>query len=97
TLNDLTPEVKKTGSMLTATVSFSATVPTMFMNVVGFKTMALQGSSKATATLPKYIDFYLLLDNSPSMGVAATPDDVTKMVNATTDKCAFACHDHNDS
>src|SRR6185312_7168491 len=48
-------------------------------------------------------DFYLLLDNSPSMGVAATPTDVQAMVNATSDPsygsnryCAFACHDYND-
>ncbi|MGJ4880715.1 TadE/TadG family type IV pilus assembly protein [Bradyrhizobium oligotrophicum] len=97
TLTSLTPEVKKAGSVLTATVSFSATVPMMFMNIVGFKTMTLQGSSTAKASMPRYIDFYLLLDNSPSMGVAATPADVTKMVNATSDKCAFACHDYNDS
>ncbi|WP_315787672.1 MULTISPECIES: TadE/TadG family type IV pilus assembly protein [unclassified Bradyrhizobium] len=97
TLNSLTPDVKKSGSVVSATVSFSATVPTMFMSIVGFKTMTLQGSSTAKASMPKYIDFYLLLDNSPSMGVAATPDDVTKMVNNTSDKCAFACHDYNDS
>ncbi|MGJ4966411.1 TadE/TadG family type IV pilus assembly protein [Bradyrhizobium sp. HKCCYLRH3061] len=97
TLTSLTPEVKKAGSVLTATVSFSATVPMMFMNIVGFKTMTLQGSSTAKASMPRYIDFYLLLDNSPSMGVAATPADVTKMVNATSDKCAFACHDYNDA
>ncbi|MGJ5130763.1 TadE/TadG family type IV pilus assembly protein [Bradyrhizobium oligotrophicum] len=97
TLTSLTPEVKKAGSVLSATVSFTATVPMMFMNIVGFKTMTLQGSSTAKASMPRYIDFYLLLDNSPSMGVAATPADVTKMVNATSDKCAFACHDYNDS
>ncbi|CCD99156.1 TadE/TadG family type IV pilus assembly protein [Bradyrhizobium sp. STM 3809] len=97
TLDRLTPEVKKTGAVLTATVSFSATVPTTFMSIVGYKTMSLQGSSTAKASMPKYIDFYLLLDNSPSMGVAATPADVTKMVNATSDKCAFACHDYNDA
>ena len=47
--------------------------------------------------MPQYIDFYLLLDNSPSMGVGATPTDVSKMVNNTSDKCAFACHDLNDN
>lgn len=31
------------------------------------------------------------------MGVAATPADVSKMVNNTSDKCAFACHDYNDA
>ena len=31
------------------------------------------------------------------MGVAATPADVTLMVNNTPDQCAFACHDLNDN
>jgi hypothetical protein len=30
---------------------------------------------------------------TPSMGVGATPADVTTMVNNTPDKCAFACHE----
>jgi hypothetical protein len=47
--------------------------------------------------MPLYVDFYLLLDNSPSMGVGATPADVTTMVDHTPDQCAFACHDYNDS
>jgi hypothetical protein len=46
--------------------------------------------------MPAYKDFYLLLDNSPSMGVGATPTDVDKMVKNTSDKCAFACHDLSD-
>src|SRR6188472_3791041 len=37
------------------------------------------------------------MDNSPSMGVGATPADVTMMVNNTPDKCAFACHDLSNS
>jgi hypothetical protein len=57
----------------------------------------MSGTSTSTASMPLYVDFYLLLDNSPSMGVAATPADVTKMVNNTSDKCAFACHDYNDA
>ncbi|CCE11145.1 conserved hypothetical protein [Bradyrhizobium sp. STM 3843] len=97
TLTSLTPLVQKKGAIVTATVSYTATVPTMFMNVVGIRSLTMNGSSTATATMPKYIDFYLLLDNSPSMGVAATPADVTKMVSNTSDKCAFACHDYNNA
>ncbi len=59
--------------------------------------MTVTGSSVATATMPNYIDFYLLLDNSPSMGVGATPADVALMVKNTSDSCAFACHDLNNS
>ena len=97
TLNSVTPTVVKTGSTVTSTVAFSGTINTMFLGVIGKAALNMSGTSTATATMPLYIDFYLLLDNSPSMGVAATPADVTKMVNNTSDKCAFACHDYNDS
>ena len=46
--------------------------------------MTVTGSSTSTTNMPQYIDFYLLLDNSPSMGVGATPADVTTMVNHTS-------------
>ncbi|HEY4986775.1 MAG TPA: TadE/TadG family type IV pilus assembly protein [Bradyrhizobium sp.] len=97
TLNSMVPTVTKSGSTLTSVVPFSANVPTMFMGLIGKDSLTVTGSSTATVSMPLYIDFYLLLDNSPSMGVAATPSDVTTMVNNTSDKCAFACHDYNDS
>jgi Flp pilus assembly protein TadG len=97
TLNSITPTVSKTGSTVSSVVTFSATVPTMFLGVMGKNTMTVTGTSTATANMPLFIDFYLLLDNSPSMGVAATPADVTTMVNNTSDQCAFACHDLSTS
>src|SRR3954471_9603324 len=97
TLNSVMPTVTKTGSTVTSVVAFSATIPTMFLGLMGKSALTIAGTSTSTANMPLYIDFYLLLDNSPSMGVAATPADVTKMVNNTSDKCAFACHDYNDS
>ena len=97
TLNIVTPTVTKAGMLITSTVTFSATVPTVFLGVMGKSAMTVTGSSTAVTKMPQYIDFYLLMDNSPSMGVGATPADVTKMVNNTSDQCAFACHDVNDS
>lgn len=76
----------------TAVVSYTATVPTAFMALASINTINIKGSSTANSALPAYIDFYLLLDNTPSMGVGATPADVSKMVANTSDKCAFACH-----
>ncbi|WP_027577054.1 TadE/TadG family type IV pilus assembly protein [Bradyrhizobium sp. WSM1743] len=93
TLNGLTPTMVKSGSTVTSTVSFTASINTMFLGVIGKTALTMSGTSKATASMPLYIDFYLLLDNSPSMGVGATPTDVQTMVNNTSDKCAFACHD----
>lgn len=96
TLNGITPTVVKSGSTVTSMVSFTASINTMFLGVIGKTALAMSGTSKATASMPLYIDFYLLLDNSPSMGVGATPTDVQTMVNNTSDKCAFACHDLNN-
>ncbi|WP_315835356.1 pilus assembly protein TadG-related protein [Bradyrhizobium prioriisuperbiae] len=81
----------------TATVNYSAEMPTQLMKLAGFNTMTVAGTSTAASALPTYIDFHLLLDNTPSMGVAATPTDVATMVANTSDKCAFACHDLSNS
>jgi Flp pilus assembly protein TadG len=92
TLNSITATVAKTSGSVSSTVTFSATLPTMFLGLVGQSSVTVTGASKAAATMPLYIDFYLLLDNSPSMGVAATPADITNL-QALTGGCAFACHD----
>jgi len=77
----------------TATGTASAEVVTTFMKVMGFSKLTVTGDATAKVGLPVYIDFYLLLDNTPSMGVAATTADIATMVNNTSDQCAFACHD----
>ena len=97
TLNGMTPTVQKAAGTLTSNVAFSADVPAMFLGVMGKSKMTVTGTSTSTANMPLFIDFYLLLDNSPSMGVGATPADVATMVNNTSDKCAFACHDTSNS
>jgi Flp pilus assembly protein TadG len=98
TLNSMTAAVAKSGTSVNATLTFSANVPTTFLAVLGSGSITVTGTSNAAATMPRYIDFYLLLDNSPSMGVGATPNDINALVTATANKsqddhCAFACHD----
>jgi Flp pilus assembly protein TadG len=88
--------VTKTGLTLNSSVQFSADVPTSFMKLFAKPSVTVDGTAGATTAIGGYIDFYLLLDNSPSMGVAATPAGVTTMVNNTSDQCAFACHDLSD-
>ena len=77
----------------TATVQWSATVPTGLSSIFGVGDITITGQSSSVAPLPVYIDFYLLLDNTPSMGIGATPADIQTMVNNTPDQCGFACHD----
>lgn len=80
----------------TANGTASSVVPTTFMKIMGFNNLTVTGTSQAVVNLPLYIDFYLLLDNTPSMGVAATTTDITNMQSYTTNgsegSCAFACH-----
>jgi Flp pilus assembly protein TadG len=85
------------GVKRTVTVVYTATSQTMFGGLVGQSSIALSGSSQATTTIPPNVDFYLLLDNSPSMAVAATTADINTMVANTPDKCAFACHESDKS
>lgn len=80
----------------TAVGSASVDVTTTFIKLLGFNTLNVSGTSTANVALPAYIDFYLLLDNTPSMGVAATPADIATMIGNTTDSCAFACHDESN-
>ncbi|MGB3878068.1 TadE/TadG family type IV pilus assembly protein [Shinella zoogloeoides] len=84
--------VFKKGSNLNSRVDFTAEIPTTFMRILGKNSITVSGTATATYQTDSFIDFFMLLDNTPSMGVGATPADVTKLVNATSDKCAFACH-----
>jgi Flp pilus assembly protein TadG len=79
-------------------VTDTASVPTTFMRIIGFDTMYVYATGQAQAAWP-YINFYLLLDSSPSMAIAATGAGVTTMVNNTSAQggCGFACHELNPS
>jgi Flp pilus assembly protein TadG len=83
--------VTKNGTTVTATLSFTAQVPTAFLGVIGFNNITVTGSSTASFTFATYIDFYVLLDNTPSMGLGATQTDINNLVALTG--CAFGCHD----
>ncbi len=91
-LTSVDVSVQDSGLSRSSVVTYSATVKTAFGGLFGMDTVTLSGSSSATSTNPTYIDFHILLDNTPSMGVGATPADVATMVANTSDKCGFACH-----
>jgi len=95
----VTATVTKTGANLTSLVTFTADVPVTFMKVVGFQKLTVTGSSAASASLPLYLDFYLLLDVSGSMGLPSTPAEAVRMQNINPDNysnyptgCTLACH-----
>ena len=93
----LAVSVTTSGSERTVTVSYKAVSQDAFPNVLGASTIALGGSSSATAGQAPNIDFYLLLDASPSMGIAATQSGINTMVQNTQSQggCAFGCHEQD--
>jgi Flp pilus assembly protein TadG len=91
--------VTKTGIVLKSVVNFSATIPTVFLKVLGYQTLPLSGVSKATASLPPYLDFYLMLDLSGSMGLPSNNAEQSRLALINPDDfsvypggCTFACH-----
>jgi Flp pilus assembly protein TadG len=74
----------------TALVSYSAKSTNAFAGIVGMASIAIGGSSTASATAAPNIDFYLALDTSSSMALPTTSAGFTTMDNAV--ECAFACH-----
>jgi Flp pilus assembly protein TadG len=99
TVTNFSAVITNSNWTLTSNVQFTATVPTVLMQILGWNHMTVTGTSTAANGLPNFMDFYLLLDNTPSMGLPATTTDITTLVNGTTKYastnglgCAFACH-----
>jgi Flp pilus assembly protein TadG len=93
--------VQLSGTTVTATVTYSANVPTYFIGVLGssYKNIAVNGTSTASYTLPAYIDFYLMLDVSGSMSFPSTASEQIRLQGVNPDNytlypngCTFACH-----
>ena len=92
TVDELVAKVVKKDGHLTAVIDYKVSVPTTLSRVLGKEAIQIAGRATVEYQTELYRDFYLLLDNTPSMGVGATPADIAKMVANTSDKCAFACH-----
>lgn len=104
--NAPTVTVSHAGLYRTVTVSYTASSVDNFPNVLGKQTWSLSGTSQASSYTAPNINFYLLLDNSPSMAIAATTAGISSMLAATANApsngqnaggCAFACHEYNPS
>lgn len=97
--SDLTVTVSSSGQVRTVTVTYHARSHNFFPNVLGQTDISLTGTATAKAGQAPNIDFYLMLDSSPSMAIAATQADINKMVANTGNQggCAFGCHESHPS
>jgi Flp pilus assembly protein TadG len=83
-----------TGLVRNVTVKYTAANTNIFAGILGYSALQIGGSTTATASAAANMNFYLLLDNSPSMALPATQTGINSMVTLTPDQggCAFACH-----
>jgi len=93
----LTVNITNTGLVRTSTISYTAASTNNFAGLLGEAAWGIGGTTSASASGAPNINFYLLLDTSPSMAIAGTPAGITTMVNNTSSQggCAFACHESN--
>jgi len=89
----------KTGIKLASRIDFSADVPVTFLKLLGYQNISVAGSASSTASLPRYLDFYLLLDVSGSMGLPSTTAEAARLQQISPDNfiqyptgCTLACH-----
>lgn len=85
----------------TVTVAWSGQSQNYFSGVLSSSTLPISGTSTSNADAAPYINFYMLLDNSPSMLLPSTTTGLSEIQNATKTTanppygCAFACHEQN--
>jgi len=82
----------------TVTVTAAGSIQSTF-NGVFENTIPVSVSATANGPTNPNINFYMLLDDSPSMAIAATQAGINTMVNNTSSQggCAFGCHELNPS
>lgn len=91
-VSDVDISVSRQSADIIAKVSYRLSIQTAFLGVIGVNQVDMTDSSTAVSPDNRFVDFHILIDNTPSMGVAATQADIDIMVANTSDKCAFACH-----
>ena len=79
------------------TVNYTTSVSLIFPLVLQKNSLSMSVSSLGSAQIPPNLDFYVLLDNSPSMALPATTSGISQMEGLTKNQdnnagCAFACH-----
>ena len=104
-----TPTISVTDSGLSRTVSVSYNAsslnnfPKVLMNSASWP---ISGAATSQAASAPNMNFYLLMDNSPSMAIGATATDINNLITATapskqsassSQNCGFACHETNIS
>ena len=88
--------VDRQGQTLTALVKYTTSSKASFGSMFGVKTISIGGAASSSLTMGSYLDFYLALDVSGSMGLPTNVADQTTLATANGG-CQFACHFNGQS
>ncbi len=84
------------GKNRTVNLTFTGQSATFFGALVGYNTIQVGGSASAARSTAPYINIYVLVDNSQSMGIGSTQADMINLYDVTLSKnndgCVFGCH-----
>ncbi len=83
-------DVKINGRSITSTINYTADYLAAFGPLIQINTFTLSNTATAASGLPDYLDVYIVMDNSGSMGVGATQADINIMRTAIN--CEIGCH-----
>lgn len=91
-----TLDVQDAAGNLTVKLDYTASVPSFFLQLIGFKKLEFAGAAQASSQLPNYLRVNFIVDVSGSMGIGAAAVD-QQITAALPDNggCAIACH-YND-
>ena len=84
--------VALSGQVMTATVSYTANVNTNLLKIARINTMSVTNTVTTSVTVAKYTDLYVVIDNSTSMGMAASAADESILQTRLGTTCFVACH-----
>jgi Flp pilus assembly protein TadG len=87
----VTPNLSRSGQTFTASLTYQTNVSNNFGRLFNQPTITIGSSTQASADIPSYLDFYLLIDVSASMGLPSTSDG-QNVLAAHNSNCQFACH-----
>lgn len=96
TINVVDTASTSSGKNRNVTLTYSAQSGTFFGALIGYNSIQVGGTATAARSTAPYINIYVLVDNSQSMGIGSTQTDMINLYNITdkknNDGCVFGCH-----
>lgn len=85
------PNIVANGNIIEGSATVTGTIDTSLLAVLGLADGSYSADSVVKTSAPGFIEIHFVVDNSNSMGIGATQQDMLTMQNSAMN-CAFACH-----